>query len=526
LTEKLIIPEFAMYSKDLEPSEIEQLASRMSIEARSNKDPFLLFTDILLEFVGSGEWKNRSKAFHAMCAKASFLRGKYGYNQLLARGSSNLASRGYAAAAYTRQSLDPRWLNNLRNVTNQAWQAKEYIVFAELSGELASILIDLGYADHATEIATESIDKVTIVSAKDQAIRTMVQAALLRARIVLAYAASKSISREEALIRLDSAEDTAKHLNHSLALTEISFNRARILLELYEYDKARAILGHVIRKFESMGYLQGVTDARNVEGVMLLNIGQLQEARDTFEELLITQQQLNNQIGLAGTLINVGEIDRTLGQIDQMETYNRRALEISQEAEYMRGIAIATANLGDVELRKGNTDSAISMYNKAIDLADGAGMKKLLVLTLFLAGDANFMAGNFDDAISIYRRAKEVSTDIGYPLAAFNADVSELVTMWFMEDAPSEELSRAIGEIIGSAERWLESTDSGPMRDVRRTIYEDPTIESDLCVFFDGERNFECRVERKSLNKDCFGNLFWMGSLCPYFKEFLVRFYR
>ncbi len=515
-----------MYSKDLEPSEIEQLASRMAIEARSNKDPFLLFTDILLEFVGSGEWKSRSSAFRAMCAKASFLRGKYGYNQLLSRGSSNLAAKGYAAAAYTRQSLDPRWLNNLRNITNQAWQAKEYIVFAELSGELASILIDLGYTDHATEIATESIDKVTIVSAKDQAIRTMVQAALLRARIVLAYAASKSISREEALIRLDSAEDTAKHLNHSLALTEISFNRARIFLELYEYEKARAILSHVIRKFESMDYLQGVADARNVEGVMLLNIGQLQEARDTFEELLITQQQLNNQIGLAGTLINVGEIDRTLGQIDQMETYNRRALEISQEAEYMRGIAIATANLGDVELRKGNIDVAIRMYNQAIDLADGAGMKKLLVLTLFLAGDANFMAGNFDDALSIYGRTREVSSEIGYPLAAFNADVSELVTMWMKDEAPGKELLEKVEEIIGPAKRWLQSPDSTPMREVRRAVYEDPTIESDLCVFFDGERNFECRVERKSLSKDCFGNLFWMGSLCPYFKEFLVRFYR
>ncbi|MFX1263431.1 MAG: hypothetical protein ACFFAZ_15225, partial [Promethearchaeota archaeon] len=63
------------------------------------------------------------------------------------------------------------------------------------------------------------------------------------------------------------------------------------------------------------------------------------------------------------------------------------------------------------------------------------------------------------------------------------------------------------------------------MREVRRRIYDDSSIESDLCVFFDGERNFECRVERKALSKECFGNLYWMGSLCPYFKEFLARFY-
>ena len=173
----------------------------------------MLFTDVLIEYVGSGEWKNRSPAFLAMCAKASFLRGMYGYNQILSKDLSNLTARGYAAAAYCRQSLDPRWLNNLRNITNQTWQAKDYIAFAELSGQLASVLIDLGYTDHAQEVASESIEKVTQATAKDTAIRNMVQAALLRARIILASIAVSSESREEALIRLDSAQDTATHLD-------------------------------------------------------------------------------------------------------------------------------------------------------------------------------------------------------------------------------------------------------------------------------------------------------------------------
>ncbi|MFX0108209.1 MAG: tetratricopeptide repeat protein [Candidatus Hodarchaeota archaeon] len=525
MIENSIIPEFMMYSDGLEPIELEQLASRIEMEGRTNKDDFMLYTDILLEFVGSGEWKNRSDAFLAMCAKASFLRGKYGFNQILARGTNNLACKGYAAAAYCRQSLDPRWLNNLRNIMNQAWQAKEYIVFAELAGLLASVLIDLGYTDHSAEIATDSIDKVTKISAKDQTIRNRVQAALLRARIILAFIARSSISREEAFIRLDSAEDTAKHLNHNLALTDIGFYRARVFMDQHEYDRSKALLTSALRKYERMGYLQGVADAKNIEGVMLLNTGLLQEARDVFEELLIVQQQLNNQVGLANTLINVGEIDRTLGQIDQMETYNRRALEISQEAEYMRGIATATANLGDVELRKGNIVEATEHYEKVIELADGAGMKDLLVITLFLAGDANYLTGEFDDAIAIYRRAKQVCTDVGYPLSAFNADVSEIVTRWTMSEPPSEELVSLVSSFIGKKDDWLENPDPELMAEVRRRVFDDPSVESTLCVFFDGERNFECRVERKSLKKECFGNLFWMGSLCPYFKEFLARFY-
>ena len=212
-----------MYTTGLEDTEIDELRNRVTTLSRSTKDRFMLFTDILIEYIGSGEWKNRSPAFLSMCAKASYLRGMYGYNQILAKDLSNLTAKGYAAAAYCRQSLDPRWLNNLRNITNQAWQAKDYIAFAELSGQLASVLIDLGYTDHAREVASESIEKVTQATAKDTDIRNMVQAALLRARIILAFIAVSSESREEALIGLDSAQDTAPHLDHQLALPEIKF---------------------------------------------------------------------------------------------------------------------------------------------------------------------------------------------------------------------------------------------------------------------------------------------------------------
>lgn len=518
-----IIPEFMMFSTGLEVSEIEELRNRFSQYSRSSRDRFRLFTDILIEYIGSGEWKNRSPAFLAMCAKASYLRGMYGYNQILTKDQSSLTAKGYAAAAYCRQSLNPRWLNNLRNITNQAWQAKDYIAFAELSGQLASILIDLGYTDHASEVASESIEKVTQATAKDTTIRNMVQAALLRARIILATIAVTSESREEALIRFDSAQDAAAHLDHQLALTDIKFFRSRALEEFFEHDRALSLVTSALRQYERMGYLQGVADARNLRGVIHLNMGRLQEARDQFEELLIIQQQLNNQIGLAATLINVGEIDRTLDQIPQMETYNRRALEISQEAEYVRGIVVATVNLGDVALRKGDIEEAIRLYNEAIELSERAGMRTTLALTLFLAGDANYMLQRYEDAISCYRRAKDVSVEIDHLLYAFNADVSELVTMIEAEKKPNQNILAMILTTLGSIGDWSDSPELSLMMDVRKKVLDDHTCDSDLCVFFDGEKSFECRVERTGLRKECFGNLYWKGGLCPYFKDFLSQ---
>jgi tetratricopeptide (TPR) repeat protein len=518
-----IIPEFMMYTEGLEDSELQDLKNRLAVHSRSTKDRFMLFTDVLIEYIGSGEWRNRSPSFLAMCAKASFLRGMYGYNQILAKDSQNLTCKGYAAAAYCRQSLDPRWLNNLRNITNTAWQAKDYIAFAELSGQLASILIDLGYTDHAKEVASESIEKVTLDTAKDTHIRNMVQAALLRARIILAFIAVSSESREEALMRLDSAQDTAKHLDLQLALTDIKFYRGRALEDFYEHRRALVLVTTALRSYERMGYTQGVAYARNLRGVIHLNMGQLQEARDQFEELLIIQQQLNNQVGLAKTLINVGEIDRALDQLAQMETYNRRALEISQEAEYMRGIVVATVNLGDVAVRKGDAEEAIRLYNEGIAIAEGAGMKNTLVLALFQAGDANFILQKYDEAVSCYRRAKKLTREIAHLLYGFNADASELITMWEMGAKPEDGGLKLFRETLGNSDDWSEHPDPDMMQNVRRKVLEDPASDSDLCVFFDGEKSFECRVERTALRKECFGNLYWKGVLCPYFKDFMTR---
>lgn len=512
-----------MYRSNLEESELEEIANSLMVHSRSTKDRFMLFTDILIEFVGAGEYRNRSPAFLAMCAKACFLRGKYGYNQILAKDCQNLTCKGYAAAAYCRQSLDPRWLNNLRNITNQTWQAKDYIAFAELSGQLSSILMDLGYADHAQEVATESIDKVTLATAQDPKIRTMVQAALLQTRIILAFISGYADSREESLMRLDSAYDTAVLLDNRLAINDIRYYRARALEDINEYDRAMSLCQTALREYEQMGYLPGVADARNLRGVIHLNLGQLQEARDQFEELLIIQQQLNNQIGLARTLINVGEIDRVLDQIDQMEIYNRRALEISQEAEFMRGITIATVNLGDVALRKGDPQLALQHYEAAIKLAEGAGMKQTLALIHFVTGDAYFLLQDFERALHQYEKAREVSLEVAHLLYAFNANISLIITLWAKDVSPDSQLINDVREKMGPLSDWLKISDSSLMKKVRRTVLEDTASDSDLCVFYDGEKSFECRVERQKLRKECFGNLYWMGNLCPYFRDYMAR---
>ncbi|MDF1541463.1 MAG: hypothetical protein P1Q69_21370, partial [Candidatus Thorarchaeota archaeon] len=64
-------------------------------------------------------------------------------------------------------------------------------------------------------------------------------------------------------------------------------------------------------------------------------------------------------------------------------------------------------------------------------------------------------------------------------------------------------------------------TDGSMMRELRSKLRGIPSLESELCVFYDREMNFQCRVERQSAQKGCNGNLFWKHNVCPYFLDFL-----
>ncbi len=518
-----IIPEFMTYYDGLTAEEIEELNLRIAAFSKTTRDRFRAFTDLLLDYIGTDEWKNKSHAFLSMCAKAAFLRGQYGFNQILAKECNNIACKAYAAASYCRQSLNPRWINNLRNYVMQAWQEKDYVNFAELSGQLASILIDLGFATHAKEVAEESIEKVTEATVKNEKIRNKVQAALLGPRIILAYISLVQKSREEALIRLNSAEKSALHLDNQLAMVDINYYRARALRITNEYDEAIEILRTTLSKAEAMGYLQGVMRSLNLWGVINLGRGLLHEARDQFEELLVIQQQLNNQIGLANTLINVGEIDRLLGQLEQMETYNKKALEISQEAEYVKGIAIAKINLGDIEVRRGNPDYAISLYDEVVELVSSSGMKEFLDHVLLLSGDAYFISGNPMEAIVRYNQARTVSEEIDDALKCVYADVSKFVTYQYMDEAPPANLVEHVKDLMGDLDRWEQACNPSLMREVRCHVFNDDSIQGDLCIFFNNELNFECRVDRTSMDKECFGNIMWSGSLCTYLIDFINK---
>ncbi len=513
------IPEFIAY--DIDEQDEADLRFRITTQSKSSMQRFRVFTDALIDYVPTEEWVNRSAEFIAMIARACYLRGMYGYNQILAKTTDNTACKGYAAASYCRQSLDPRWVNNLRNYVNQAWQEKEYFIYAELSGTLIEILIDLGYTERALDYAHETIERVTDATKHDAQMKRRAQVVLLDCHIQVARISGMRRARDEALVRLRAAQTTADHFDHSLAKAKILYAKAQTLLNNHEYDDALEMATEALHAFNTLGYLEGVANARNLRGIIYIGKGQFQDARDQFEEQMLIQQQLNNQVGLAKTLINIGEIDRELGQIDQMQFYNLRALEISQEAEYMVGIGAALINLGDAAMMKGEIDEALKKYLEAHQNVSSCGLSVFSINTLFLAGDAYFLKEDYDNALEMYSKAREAAAKGPYPLGMFLADISSIVIHWMSNTEIMEELLKSVMDLMEPLDEWIDNPDPSIMTRLRRNIFDDDSVTSQRCVFFDREYPFTCRVDRLTMKKECFGNLQWMGGFCTYLQKFV-----
>ncbi|MHA1771730.1 MAG: tetratricopeptide repeat protein [Candidatus Thorarchaeota archaeon] len=514
-----LIPEFSVYS--IEREEIEELGRRIENIPQESGNRFRIFTDALIDYVPSGEWRNHSDSFITMIARACYLRGMYGYIQTLAKSTKNVACKGYSSASYCRQSLNPRWINNLRNYVNQAWQEKNYIAFTELSTLLAEILVDLGYNDHAEKHAHDTIERVTEATKKDTELKKKVQTLLLDTHIILARITASRRARDETLMRLDSAEATAKRIDNQLALAKIMYVRGYLFLDSHEFNRAMKYISDALRLFDTMGYLEGVANSRNIRGIIYIHLGQFQDARDQFEEQMIIQQQLNNQVGLARALINIGEVDSELGQLDQMEFYNIRALEISQEAEYMSGIAVATVNIGNVALRRADIDIAIEKYMKALEIARTSGLGYLEISIHFLLGDAYFLKQKSNKAIDMYQEAKTLSEKAGYQLSMFLADISTIMAYRVAGITIPEELLKPVRDVMSPLSDWLTAPTPALMSKLTRRIFDDSSISSQICIFYDRDLGFTCRVDRTGLKKECFGSLMWMGGFCPYFIKFI-----
>ncbi|MEB4592523.1 tetratricopeptide repeat protein, partial [Candidatus Thiothrix sp. Deng01] len=122
-------------------------------------------------------------------------------------------------------------------------------------------------------------------------------------------------------------------------------------------------------------------------------LGQIEQARQHYDQAIELYQQEQAKLGLANALKALGDLESRLGQIEQARQHYDQAIELYQQEQAKLGLANALKALGDLESRLGQIEQARQHYDQAIELYQQEQAKLGLANALKALGDLESRLG-------------------------------------------------------------------------------------------------------------------------------------
>ena len=105
-------------------------------------------------------------------------------------------------------------------------------------------------------------------------------------------------------------------------------------------------------------------------GIHALESRDIPTAKSAFAQSLALKEALEDKVGQANTLYNLGEIAREEGDLEQSKEFHARCVDLLDELEDRKGMVNGLAILGHLEAVESNIDSAIVHYEAALEIAE------------------------------------------------------------------------------------------------------------------------------------------------------------
>ncbi|MBN2152518.1 MAG: tetratricopeptide repeat protein [Candidatus Lokiarchaeota archaeon] len=193
--------------------------------------------------------------------------------------------------------------------------------------------------------------------------------------------------------------------------------------EWYKYHCAYTLylkLGHypdALRCAEAMLPLATTTAERiaPVENVarILLETGRYNEALAKYQEAFNLVAQVNDVTRQATYCINIGELNRRLGNVQGAMTWFTTGLQYAEATGDIAKKAPALVNLGGMYSQMGMSQQALQYYTEALRLTDQLGdlSNKAQILNNIATAYVNL--GNFDEALKHFNVGLQIAENLG-----------------------------------------------------------------------------------------------------------------
>ncbi len=180
-----------------------------------------------------------------------------------------------------------------------------------------------------------------------------------------------------------------------------------------DYPNALANYEKALKIREEIGDVKGRINTINNIGVVYMETGRLEEARDYFCQGVEYEERIRNKSGLASALDNIGNSYHTSGDFDKALDYHLRGLELYKQAGDRNGIAWALSSLGYIYPDIDQIEKGIQCHLDSVEICREIGDKQILVYNLSGLGESHYKARRFEEAHEWIDEALALSKEIG-----------------------------------------------------------------------------------------------------------------
>ncbi|WP_164852242.1 GGDEF domain-containing protein [Rheinheimera riviphila] len=155
-----------------------------------------------------------------------------------------------------------------------------------------------------------------------------------------------------------------------------------------------------------------VTDFYIQEGYVLVEVGELEAALQSYQQGLVSARNLKDTFSEALLQNNIGDIYLRQRKLDLAASYFEQSLAFGISKQDKPTIALSTFNLGYVQVLQGNYEKGIAQMQAMIKEFGTLGGKADLLAYLLELADAHRFAGKHQDEADVLRQYNQLSSEI------------------------------------------------------------------------------------------------------------------
>lgn len=155
-----------------------------------------------------------------------------------------------------------------------------------------------------------------------------------------------------------------------------------------------------------------VTDFYIQEGYVLVEVGELDAALQSYQQGLNSARKLKDSYSEAALQNNIGDIYLRQRKLDLAASYFEQSLAFGVSKQDKYTIALATFNLGYVQVLQGNYEKGIAQMQAMIKEFGSLGGKSDLLAYLIELADAHRFAGQHQAEAEVLRQYNQLSSEI------------------------------------------------------------------------------------------------------------------